>query len=551
MPIPVPAWTATFVDTDDLHTVEFRQMFVDHVITAITLATEVNCIQHQGGPSFPRGGTYYNPASMYFSVSAIMADGETPRSTEASVTIPLDAAGTYVFGGTTFTWYKSRGVDLAWTAVPGALSYRIYRRKDVYTASDGLAQEIVRVKAGTTAWTDNGANYSLFIPQASRVPPGSPPSATAAPSGFTATVTSGASVGYTVQIGEDLQQGSRTTSMYSWAGVASMQYEIARAMHFVSDSPGGAPLYAPTGLTKEPIEIILGSWLWRRRRPRRIYDLNSTSSNTEWRGASTDPVSGLPGWSGPVMPSTYPDPTQPGGASYIEPVIGMIAEYYEVASSYYPSGIGDGMLFVFRDASFNNGQGDPPCAYRGLAQFVGPGTPIPGATYYFKVTYVTAMGESLAGIETSITCADGFVPTVSDPGPDFGGLATGWNAYVSTTSGAEQRQNASPIAIGVGATWVMPATGLIAGPAVPGADTSGGLTPPDPGPLGTLPVTPTTWALFSPADQLTHRADILDSSNAQTSHNFIRAGILDVGDYIGPWLFNQLRDAILQMNYAV
>lgn len=90
-------------------------------------------------------------------------------------------------------------------------------------------------------------------------------------------------------------------------------------------------------------------------------------------------------------------------------------------------------------------------------------------TYYVKVTYTTASGETLGSSESSLAVSVNNVLKVTSPATLTG--AMGWNVYVSTSTGTETKQNASPIAIGT--AWQEPNTGLIAGSALPGANTTG------------------------------------------------------------------------------
>jgi uncharacterized protein (TIGR02217 family) len=94
-----------------------------------------------------------------------------------------------------------------------------------------------------------------------------------------------------------------------------------------------------------------------------------------------------------------------------------------------------------------------------------------GATYFVKTTWVTNSGETLPSGETSLAVAASHVLNIAHPTGSAPAGAFGWNAYVSTTTGTETKQNASPIA--VGSSWVEPNTGLIAGSALPGANTTG------------------------------------------------------------------------------
>jgi hypothetical protein len=94
-----------------------------------------------------------------------------------------------------------------------------------------------------------------------------------------------------------------------------------------------------------------------------------------------------------------------------------------------------------------------------------------GATTYFvKVTYVSAAGavsppagETLPSAEASQAVSLNNLLIVTSPGAATG--ASFYNVYVSTTTGTETKQNATPIALGV--NWTEPASGLISGAALP------------------------------------------------------------------------------------
>lgn len=92
-------------------------------------------------------------------------------------------------------------------------------------------------------------------------------------------------------------------------------------------------------------------------------------------------------------------------------------------------------------------------------------------TYYVCSTWVTATGETIASAETNLAVLINKVLNVAAPG-SAPAAATGWNVYVSNTagggSGHEQLQNATPNALG--AAWVEPNAGLIAGAAYPAVD---------------------------------------------------------------------------------
>lgn len=104
------------------------------------------------------------------------------------------------------------------------------------------------------------------------------------------------------------------------------------------------------------------------------------------------------------------------------------------------------------------------------------GGAIGATTYFVKTTYVTGgapqtanIFETLPSAEKSQAVGANNVLTVTSPAANA--QATGYNVYVSTTTGLEQLQNATPIPIGTG--WTEPVTGLIAGASVPSSNTTG------------------------------------------------------------------------------
>ncbi|GAC1306406.1 MAG: hypothetical protein NVSMB19_18530 [Vulcanimicrobiaceae bacterium] len=96
------------------------------------------------------------------------------------------------------------------------------------------------------------------------------------------------------------------------------------------------------------------------------------------------------------------------------------------------------------------------------------GGTLAATTYYVRTTLTSASGESLPATETSLAVAASNVLNVASPASTAG--ATGWNAYVSTATGTETKQNSSPIAIGT--AFVEPTTGLVAGSALPTVNTA-------------------------------------------------------------------------------
>ncbi len=89
-------------------------------------------------------------------------------------------------------------------------------------------------------------------------------------------------------------------------------------------------------------------------------------------------------------------------------------------------------------------------------------------TYYCRITYVDAAGETLAGPESSLLVPANSVPVCPSPVATLG--ATGWNCYMSSAMGTETKQNVGAIAIGV--QFQLPNTGLIVGAALPTATTA-------------------------------------------------------------------------------
>lgn len=97
------------------------------------------------------------------------------------------------------------------------------------------------------------------------------------------------------------------------------------------------------------------------------------------------------------------------------------------------------------------------------------GGTLAATTYYAKITYTNAIGETLPSPEASLAVVADDVLSVASPAATSG--ATGWNVFVSTATGTETLQNSSPIAIGT--AWQEPTTGLVAGSALPTSNTSG------------------------------------------------------------------------------
>lgn len=88
------------------------------------------------------------------------------------------------------------------------------------------------------------------------------------------------------------------------------------------------------------------------------------------------------------------------------------------------------------------------------------GGSLPAATYYVKTTYVNSDGyESLASQEANLSVLADFLLDVASPAASSGQAS--YNVYVSTSTGKEELQTSTPIAIGT--PWTMPVSGLVPG----------------------------------------------------------------------------------------
>ena len=114
----------------------------------------------------------------------------------------------------------------------------------------------------------------------------------------------------------------------------------------------------------------------------------------------------------------------------------------------------------------------PLTSSRCLAGIAAPSAPIlsavssgalAAATYYVRVTYLTAAGETVTSLESTLAVAANNVLQVASPAA--ASSATGWNVYIGTAANVETLQNSSPIAIGT--AFTEPTSGLIKGDALP------------------------------------------------------------------------------------
>jgi hypothetical protein len=120
--------------------------------------------------------------------------------------------------------------------------------------------------------------------------------------------------------------------------------------------------------------------------------------------------------------------------------------------------------------------GAAPPAVSTAGALAAPGAPAVTAiataatTFFVRVSYVNARGETTVSPAANFAVPAGRLLRVNSP-VAFGD-ATGYNAYIGNTAATVTRQNAAPVAIGT--AFTMPATGLIAGAALPAANTTGG-----------------------------------------------------------------------------
>ena len=99
------------------------------------------------------------------------------------------------------------------------------------------------------------------------------------------------------------------------------------------------------------------------------------------------------------------------------------------------------------------------------------GGTLAATTYYVESTWVNANGETIGSAETSLAVAANDVLNVAAPGSAPTG-ATGWNVYVTVTSGSYTTAKQNTTAIALGTAWVEPTTGLVSGAAIPATNTA-------------------------------------------------------------------------------
>lgn len=105
------------------------------------------------------------------------------------------------------------------------------------------------------------------------------------------------------------------------------------------------------------------------------------------------------------------------------------------------------------------------------------GGTVAAATYGAEVTYVNALGETVASAPASITTT-GTTSTITVDSPAASGNATGYNVYMTQGGGATYtKQNATPIALGTNFTLTAPPTSTGAAPPAGNTTTDGSQTP--------------------------------------------------------------------------
>lgn len=81
---------------------------------------------------------------------------------------------------------------------------------------------------------------------------------------------------------------------------------------------------------------------------------------------------------------------------------------------------------------------------------------IPAATYYVKITYNFAGGETLPSSEASISLPAQYIPEIASPAAVTGAIS--WNPYISTVADEEQLQL---FAINIGTPYILEASTLV------------------------------------------------------------------------------------------
>lgn len=160
-----------------------------------------------------------------------------------------------------------------------------------------------------------------------------------------------------------------------------------------------------------------------------------------------------------------------------------------------------------------------------------PGTPslsqttsgsLPATTYYVVTTYTNSLGETTKSAEASLAVSANNVLVVASPASAAN--ATGWNVYVSTSTGTETLQGGNSI----GSSWTLPDTGLVTGTSPPTANTTALCTvsPTSQNATGSTPISFT----FTPTNNAygTQSVSFTDANGISISETVLITGPLTV-----------------------
>lgn len=93
------------------------------------------------------------------------------------------------------------------------------------------------------------------------------------------------------------------------------------------------------------------------------------------------------------------------------------------------------------------------------------GSALGAQNYHVRISYVTPTGETALSLEAALQVTIFNQLVVAPPAPDLYKQATGYNVYVGLSSFSETLQTPTPLSLN--ASWTIPASGLIAGAAMP------------------------------------------------------------------------------------
>jgi len=139
------------------------------------------------------------------------------------------------------------------------------------------------------------------------------------------------------------------------------------------------------------------------------------------------------------------------------------------------------------------------------------GGTIAATTYFAKNTCVTPQGETTPSVESSFAVSANNL--LVDAAPTCGGGATGWNAYVSTATGTETKQNTTLNSLT--SSWTEPTTGLVAGAGLPTANTTNSLF----NGAATFAIPQNAWCSLSSGDNINYSMRCSNGSTSATIAN--------------------------------